>query len=135
MYLLDTMVVSELRRPGRDPNVARWAEHARAEDLYLSVVTIGEIERGLARQWNRDRPFAEQLVDWLDGLLAVYGNRVLPVDVPVARRWGRLMQAIEHGGNGLMIAATAKEHGLAVVTRNVRHFTRAGVEVIDPFES
>jgi toxin FitB len=104
----------------------------RPVDLYLSVVTIGEIEKGIAKQRRRDPAFARRLAAWLDGVLRHYAARVLPVDVNVARRWGRLADAHGHAGADLLIAATALEHGLTVVTRNTRHFERTGAVLLDP---
>ena len=77
--------------------------------------------------------FARALALWLDSVLALYGDHILPVDVASARRWGRLSNVLGHDGADLLIAATALEHGLTVVTRNVRHFEPAGVKVLDPF--
>ncbi len=133
MYLLDTDVLSALRRRQRDPAVARWVEAQRTSNLYLSVVTVGEVERGIVRQRRRDPAFAEALAGWLDRVLAWYGDRVLAVDLPTARRWGQLSGALGHEGADLLIAATALEHGLTVVTGNTRHFEPTGVAVLNPF--
>ena len=133
MYLLDTDVVSAFRRPDRHPGPTAWLQAQRPSDLYLSAVTIGEIERGIAQQRRRDPSFASELSDWLDRILAWYGDRVLDIDVPTARRWGRLSGDFGHESADLIIAATALEHGLTVVTRNVREFEPAGVEVFNPF--
>ena len=132
MYLVDTDILSALRKQKRDPRIARWMSAQRTTDLYLSVVTVGEIERGITAQLDRDPAFAERLGTWLDGVLRVYADRILPIDLPVARRWGRLSQSLGHGGADLLIAATALEHGLTVVTRNVRHFEPTGAGVLDP---
>ena len=134
MFLLDTDVLSALRRRERNPDIARWVEKQRTADLYLSVVTVGEIERGIAQQDRRDPSFARELALWLDRLLDWYGERVLPVDSATARRWGRLSATLGHEGADLLIAATALEHGLTVVTRNVRHFEPTGVPVVGLFE-
>lgn len=134
MFLLDTVVLSELRKRDRNPNVVRWLAGAPADDLFLSAVTIGEIERGILRQRAKDAAFAEALETWLDRTVHVYADRILPVDTPVARRWGSLSARIGNDGADLLIAATALEHGLTVVTRNVRHFEPTGVALIDPFE-
>ncbi len=133
MYLLDTNVVSALRRPDRHPGPSAWLQAQRTSDVFLSVVTIGEIERGIAQQRHRDPSFASELSDWLDRVLSWYGDRVLDVDVLTARRWGRLSGNLGNESADLLIAATALEHGLTVVTRNVRHFEQTGVEVLDPF--
>lgn len=132
MFLIDTDVLSALRRPERSPGVASWVAEQRTTDLYLSVVSVGEIERGIEQQRRRDAEFARLLAAWLDNLIALYGERVLAFDMPTARRWGRLCGALGHEGVDLLIAATAIEHGLTVVTRNVRHFEPTGVRVLDP---
>ena len=135
MYLVDTDVASALRKPGRNPHPCEWISRQRTTDLYLSVVTVGEIERGIARQQRRNPARARAFASWLDGVLALYGDRVLAADLAVARRWGRLADAIGHRGADLLIAATALEHGLTVVTGNVRHFEPTGVPVLNPFLS
>ena len=133
-FLLDTDVLSALRKRERNPEAVRWVEAQRASDLYLSVVTVGEIERGIGQQQRRDPSFARNLALWLDRVLAWYGDRILPVDAATARRWGQLSATIGHDGADLLIAATALEHGLTVVTRNVRHFEPTGVRVVSPVE-
>ncbi|WP_419944351.1 type II toxin-antitoxin system VapC family toxin [Candidatus Poriferisodalis sp.] len=133
--LLDTDVLSALRRRDRNPSVVRWLEVQRTADLHLSVVTIGEIERGITRQRDRDPAFARELADWLDKILTWYGDRVLAVDTGTARRWGQLSQRLGHTSADLLIAATALEHGLTVVTRNTRHFEPTGANTINPFEA
>ncbi|MCZ0936442.1 MAG: type II toxin-antitoxin system VapC family toxin [Gemmatimonadetes bacterium] len=132
MFLLDTDVLSAHRRPDRTPAIANWLSTRRTVDLHLSVVSIGEIERGIARQRARDAAFAEALASWLDRVLRLYGDRILGIDAPTARRWGQLSASIGHQGADLLIAATALEHGLTVVTRNVRHYEPTGVSVLDP---
>ena len=133
MFLVGTDVLPVLRRRERHPKLAQWLEGQRTEDLYLSAVTVGKIERGITQQQRRDASFARELVAWLDRVLAWYGDRVLAIDVSTARRWGRLSGALGHDSVDLLIAATAIEHGLTVVTRNVRHFEPAGVPVLNPF--
>jgi toxin FitB len=132
MYLLDTTVLSELRKARRDPSLVGWLEHVRSTDLFSSVVTIGEVEKGVAKQQRRNPALAERLADWLEGVLRYYATRIL-VDLSTARRWGRLADAHGHAGADLLIAATAIEQGLALVTRNVRHFAGTGVPLVDPF--
>lgn len=137
MFLLNTVVLSELRKPRRqrNHNVVRWLEKVSSQDLFVSVVTIGEIERGIERQRQLDASFAERLAVWVDTVLRTYEGRILPVNVAVARRWGRLSQQIGNKGLDLAVAATALEHGLTVVTRNVSDFEPMGVSVLDPFSS
>ncbi len=133
MFLLDTNVLSALRRRERNPEAVRWVAAQRTTDLYVSVVTVGEIERGIMQQERRHPPFASELATWLDRVLAWYGDRVLPFDISTAKRWGRLSANLGHDSADLLIAATALEHGLAVVTRNVRHFVPTGVPTVSPF--
>ena len=133
MYLMDTDVLSALQRVERHPRIARWVAEQRESDLYLTVITIGEVERGIALVRSGDPAFAGRLARWLDQVLRVHARRILPVDLPVARRWGRLCARLgRKDTDDLMIAATALEHGLTVVTRNVRHFKPTGVRVLDP---
>ena len=87
MFLVDTDILSALRRRERQPDVVRWMDAQRTVDLHLSVVTIGEVERGISQQRRRDPTFAEDLARWLDRVLGWYGDRILPVDLSVARRW------------------------------------------------
>ena len=133
MFLLDTNVLSALRRRERSPATVRWMEAQRASDLYISVITVGEIDRGITQQEQRNESFSRELADWLDRVLAWYGDRVLPIDIPTSRRWGRLSAALGYDSADLLIAATALERGLAVVTRNVRHFEPTGVPTVSPF--
>ena len=132
MFLIDTDVLSALRKRERSRSIVRWLASQRTGDLYLSVVSIGEIERGIEKQRHRNPDFADTLGTWLDDVIRLYGDRILPVDLPTARRWGRLSQAMGRQDADLLIAASALERGLIVVTRNVRHFEPTGVSVLDP---
>ena len=134
MFLLDTDMLSALRRRERNPEAVHWVATQRISDLYLSVVTVGEIERGITRQQRRDPSFAQELAVWLDRVLAWYSDRILLVDIATARRWGQLSATLGHDGADLLIAATALEHGLTVVTRNVRHFEPTGVPTVNPLK-
>ena len=133
MFLIDTVTLSELRKRERDPSVVKWFERQRTSDLFLSVISIGEIERGIARQQTTDLGFATALADWLDKVLSIYGERIVPFDLRAARRWGALSAALGNDSVDLMIAATALENGLTVVTRNASDFEPTGVAVLDPF--
>jgi hypothetical protein len=133
MFLIDTVTLSELRRRERDPKVVKWFERQRTADLFLSVVSIGEIERGIARQRAIDPGFVGALAEWLDRVVTLYGERIVPFDLRAARRWGVLSAAFGNDSADLMIAATALENGFTVVTRNVSDFERTGVPVLDPF--
>jgi predicted nucleic acid-binding protein len=133
MILLDTVVLSELRKRQRSPEVVRWIAGFQDNDLFLSVVSIGEIERGIEKKRKNDPDFAASLTRWIEDLLRLYGDRVLPVTTAIARCWGMLSARIGNDSADLLIAATALTHGLEVATRNTRHFTPTGVNVINPF--
>ena len=132
-YLLDTDVLSALRGPDRHAAPALWLESQRESDLYLSVMTLGEVERGIARQLPRDPGFARELARWAERIQTWFADRILPVDVATARRWGRLSASLGNENADLLIAATAMEHGLTVATRNVQVFEPTGVPVFNPF--
>lgn len=134
-YLIDTMVVSEMRKRQRDPGVVGLVTETPTRDLFVSVVSIGEIEAGIVKQRGLDQPFAERLERWFDGFLRHYAAQCLPVTLPVVRTWGRLVTESRRKEPDLLIAATALEHDLTVVTRNVRHFAPLGLRVLDPFSS
>ena len=134
-YLLDTVVISELRKSQPSRQVVRWIKAQKADHLFISVVSVGEIERGIEKMRKADPAFASELVQWLEALLTLYAEQVLPVSANTARRWGQLSAKLGHDGADLLIAATALTHGLTVVTRNVKHFAPTGVAVFNPFET
>ena len=130
MYLLDTVVISELNKRRRNAGVMQWFERQRPADLFISVISVGEIERGIARQRSSNPEFAAALAAWLDRVLMLYQEQILPFDLKAARRWGMLSAALGNESADLMIAATALEQGLTLVTRNVSDFERTGVSVV-----
>ena len=133
-YLLDTSVLSETRKRQPAPSVVDWIAAAPAGRLHVSVLALGEIEQGIARIRGRgDRQQASALERWLQDVEAGFEDRVLPVTLPVAAAWGRQQYAQPIPVIDALIAATARVHDLTVVTRNVKDFERAGVQVLNPF--
>lgn len=137
MYLIDTDVISELRKKDRaDAGVRDFFSkiHADQTPIYLSAVTAGELRRGIELIRHRgDLPQARQLESWLQKLLADYQDCILPLDTDSAQVWGRLRAPHPENALDKQIAAIALTHDLAVVTRNLRHFRDAGVQIINPF--
>jgi predicted nucleic acid-binding protein len=132
VYLLDTNVVSELRKRKPHQGVVTWIQAASEESLYVSAVTIGEIQAGIEITRQQDAEKAKEIEAWLDDVAQSYS--VLPVDAPVFRRWAQLMhRRPDHHLEDALIAATALVRGLTVVTRNVDDFEPFGVPLIDPF--
>lgn len=139
MYLLDTNVVSELRkvRAGKaDAQVALWADRVDAADLYLSVITVQELEIGVLLAERRDAMQGAVLRAWLNGhVLPAFADRVLSVDTAVAQRSARLHVPDTHPVRDGLIAATALVHGMTVVTRNVADFESTGVQLLNPWDA
>lgn len=133
MYLLDTNVISAVRRPDRAPQVAAWLQGRPQDQLFLSVITLGEIERGIRAQDRLNPVFAADLRAWMDRTLRLFSDRLLPFGADEARIWGRLSQDIGHDGADLMIAATALTRDAVVVTGNVDDFRPTGVRIENPF--
>ena len=133
MFLLDTAIVSEIRKKKPDAGVLRCVSKQKADRLFLNVVTLGEIERGIEKRRKANPGLTDGLVAWLESMTRLYADRVLPVTPGRARRWGRISAQLGHDGADLLIAATAPVHGLTVATRNSGHFVPAGVTVINPF--
>lgn len=135
MELLDTNVVSHLRRPDRaERRVLDWARSRPVDEQFLSVITVHELELGVRLKERRDPVQGRLLREWLeDVVLPTFAHRVLPIDDAVARRCAGLHVPDPQPDRDAFIAATALVHGLTVVTRNVRNFAPLGVEVIDPW--
>ena len=134
-YLVDTNVLSELRKGRRcDSQVSQWFARLSDEEVFLSVLTVGEIRRGIERIRRRDARSARVLDAWLRRLTAEHRERILPVDEAVAEEWGRLNVPNPVPVVDGLMAATARVHGLTLATRNVKDVARTGVACVNPFE-
>jgi predicted nucleic acid-binding protein len=134
MYLLDTNVVSELRRRRGDPGVKQWVAKQSVADLAISVVTVIEIETGILRKGRTDPDQAQILTRWFEqNVLTGFADRILPLDLSAARRVTSLHVPDQAPQHDALIAGTALARGLTVVTRNTRDFERAGVEYFNPW--
>lgn len=135
-YLIDTNVLSELRRKQPDPQVVAWMQDRPRQSLYLSVLTLGEIRKGIERLDDPTR--RQNLLDWLEVELPNYFlGRLLTIDIPTADRWGRLIASVTRPLPAIdaLLAATALQNNLTLVTRNTRDFAGMGVQLINPWQT
>lgn len=133
-YLLDTNVISEIRKPRPAAAVVAWVAGLRTADIHLSVLTIGELRTGAARLALRGDPTAARsLADWISGLEERFPDQILPVTPPIVARWAELNAPRPRPAIDSLIAATALVHGLVVATRNTKDFSGTGARVLDPF--
>ena len=132
-YLLDTNVISELRKPRPHGAVVAWLSDQEDEQLFLSAVTTGELQAGIERARRQDPAKAAEIENWLDQLAGSY--QILPMDTACFREWGRLMdQKPDYLLEDAMIAATARVHRLTVATRNEQDFRQLDVRILNPFK-
>lgn len=132
-YILDTNALFAVRRPILGTKVQAWLRAQKDEDLFLSVITIGEIERGIRQHERRDPECSVDLQTWLDQTQLIFSDRILPFSAADARVWGRLSADLGHSGAELMVAATALNQNATVVTGNVSDFEPTLVRVENPF--
>ena len=134
-HLIDTNIISELRKgPRCNSNVSRWYQAITGSSLYLSVLVLGEVRKGIERTRSRDPAQARALERWLADVSEEFGTRILTIDGAVADEWGRMNATRPLPVVDGLLAATAKVHGLALVTRDVRDVADLGVHIINPFE-
>ena len=136
MYVLDTNVLSEMRRPSPNPRVLAWLDAVPERRLHTSVIVVGELRRGIQKHARVDLPAAQRLDLWLDELIDLYsfGDRLLPVNLEDAFTWGRITVDAKLPHADALIAAQALSRDWTVVTRNTKDFERTGVRLINPFE-
>lgn len=138
-YLLDTNAISEWVKPRPDPGVVRWFDQVDEDRTYLSVITLGELRKGIDRLAGGRR--RQRLDHWLTTELPErFTNRILPIDTTIADHWGRLLARTETAGTPIhgtdaLIAATALAHQLHIVTRNVAHFQPTGIDIFSPWQN
>jgi predicted nucleic acid-binding protein len=133
-YLVDTNVVSELRKGERcNRGVASWFATIESDEVYLSVVTLGELRKGIENIRRRDQPSAQALETWLLELTTSHEDRLLPIDQTIAEQWGRFNVPDPLPVLDGLLAATAAVHGLTLVTRNLKDVERTGVACFNPF--
>lgn len=134
-FLIDTNVVSELQKGARaDSNVVAWFAGFAENEIFLSALTLGEVRRGIESVRRRDRKFAATLETWLGRVADQHQGRILSVDRSIAEEWGRTDVPDRLPAVDGLLAATAKVHGLTLVTRNVKDMERTGVSCLNPFE-
>ena len=133
MYLVDTSVLSEARRGSKEARI--WLRSIDPTTIYLSVITLGEIMKGIALQLRVDARAAAALTVWLEQLRRDHSDRILPITDGIALEWGRLAAERPRGMADGLIAATARVHSKIIVTRNVEHFSDVGIPVINPWSS
>ena len=135
-YLLDTNVLSELRKKDRTaPSVAAWYAGVADAELFLSALVIGEVRRGIELRRRHDSSAAQHLEHWLEGITRWYHNRILPITERIANRWGGLCLDQPLPVIDGLLAATALHHDLVLVTRNVDDVARTGVRLLNPFDA
>jgi len=134
-YLLDTSVISELRKKNPDPSVLAWFSGVESDQLYLSAITVGEIRRGIEALRRKDAPQAARLEKWLDGLMKTFDDHVISVDTRVADLWGRLNVPDRMPILDGLLAATAVARGWTLVTRNESDIPSDRVSLLNPFHA
>ena len=134
-YILDTNVISETRRSRPDAGVIAFLSAAGAEGLFLSVLTLGELRKGVALKRRTDPEAASQLAMWVEGIVTNFADRILPIDSAIALRWGELSAGRSLPVIDMLIAATALSRDLTLVTRNTRDFETSGALLLDPWRT
>ena len=133
-YLLDTNVLSETRKKKADAGVLAFLQAGEASTLYISVLTLGELRKGVAKKKREDAEAAKRLADWVDGLEYSFADRILGIDAATARLWGDWSSERPRPVVDTLLASTAVVHGLTLVTRNIRDVRGIAVKLLDPWK-
>ena len=134
-YLLDTNIISEVRKGGKcNPHVAEWYDSIDDTEIFLSVLVLGEIRKGIERARPNDPTKARALEKWLAEVTTRFADRILPIDHAVTDQWGRMSAKRPLPTVDALLAATAKVHRLTLATRNIAHVADLGADLYDPFE-
>ena len=133
-YLLDTNVLSETRKKKADAGVLAFLQAGEASTLYISVLTLGELRKGVAKKKREDAETAKRLADWVDGLEYSFADRILGIDAATARLWGDWSSERPRPVVDTLLASTAVVHGLTLVTRNIRDVRGLAVKLFDPWK-
>ena len=134
-HLIDTNIISEVRKGAKcDPHVAAWYESITDDDIYLSVLVVGEIRKGIERARSNNPAQAHALEKWLTEVVRSFAERILPIDQAVADEWGRMSAKRSLSTIDALLAATAKVNGMTLATRNISDVVNLGVHVLNPFE-
>lgn len=133
-YLLDTNIVSELRRKIPNANVVEWFQEINHEHLYLSCLTIGELKFGAQKKLKSDLTQGQLLIKWTDALVNAYDEQIIDIDIAVCEEWGNLLTIDGSNAIDSLLAAQSIIHNMTLVTRNIKHFQMFNIKLINPFE-
>lgn len=132
-YLLDTNIVSELRRPLRLKKLDDLIKNQPLSSLYISVLTVGELRKGFVKLKRKEEIRSANLASWIDGVISFYGERILPVDMQIAMQWAQISAVRTLPAIDTLLAATAIVHDLTLVTRNTKDVADTGVQLLNPW--
>jgi hypothetical protein len=133
-YLLDTNIVSELRKKTPNTNVVQWFHGINHENLYISCLTIGELQFGAQKKLKSDIIQGQLLIKWIDDLVSIYNEQIIDIDISVSEEWGRLLNIDSSNAIDSLLAAQSIICNMTLVTRNIKHFKMFDIKLINPFD-
>lgn len=133
-YLLDTNIISELKKKTPDQNVVNWFEGIDTDELYLSCITIGELKSGALNKFKTDDKTGKLLIKWIDGLMADYEEQILNIDLETCEIWAQLLNIDSTNAIDGLIAAQCLQSNMVLVTRNIKHFNMFDIKLFNPFD-